>query len=128
MGYIVTIRDKAGVGPHFEREEIGSVELNILQARVDGLIEAMFTIPSPSGVRNHSITGYVNEEGLLIGLPVWGAVDDEHGVRPFAGDMVVCGLNERTGDSRLLTSDEVDWLEARWHTYGVLDLNTGSDD
>ncbi len=86
--------------------------LNTLQECVGGLIEPMFTIQSPVR-KNHSLTGYVNEEGLIINLPVYGAVNDRYGFRPFAGDMVIVGLNERTGDTVLLNENEIEWLRRR---------------
>ena len=94
----------------FEVVETDKVpSLQTLQEVVGGLIEAMFTVPSKYR-KGYSITGYVNEEGLLISLPIIGAVNDSYGFRPFAGPMVIAGLKNSTGDSVLLTSEEIELL------------------
>lgn len=85
--------------------------LETMQGVVGGLIETMFTIPSPYR-ENVEITGYVNEEGLLIGLPICGVVLDEYGYRPFAGNMVMTGLKD--GDTVSLTEGEVGYLRSSW--------------
>lgn len=81
-------------------------KLERLQEVVGGLIESMFTVPSPFR-RDISLTGYVNEEGLIYRLPMFAAVRDRYGVRPFAGNMVIVGLNEKNGETVLLTDEEI---------------------
>ena len=83
--------------------------LEALQSVVGGLIEPMFTVPSPVR-KNIELTAYVNEEGLCIGLPVRAAVVDSYGVRPFAGSMIIVGLDSE-GDTVLLDDSEIAFLE-----------------
>ena len=89
-----------------------------MQKIVGGMITPLFTRNSPYR-KNHAITGYVNDEGLLIGLP--------HGIifRPadatfdelqlIAGNLVICGLNEKTGDSTELDELEIAFMMKHIH-------------
>ena len=88
-------------------------ELDKLQEHVGGYSEPVFTVPSP--FRNQEVTGYVNEEGLLIGLPIKFAVSDSYGQRPFAGSLVIVGLT-RMGEGDVLTDEEIDHYLARIQT------------
>lgn len=82
------------------------------QEAVGGYVETMSRIKSP--FRSHvTIDAYVNEEGLIIGLPIYFAVMDEYGVRPFAGNIVFIGANDRTGDWVPLTDEEIDFIRDR---------------
>lgn len=87
------------------RDEITKPSLEYLQSIVDGLIEPIFTIDSP--VAQGEITGYVNEEGLLIPLPISGSIVFRGEYQPFAGNLIVVGLT-RNGESRGLTAEEAD--------------------
>lgn len=89
-----------------------SPTLEMLQSAVGGCIETMSRIMSPFR-KNVEIDAYVNEEGLLIGLPIYFAVLDEHGVRPFAGNIVFVGANFNTGNSVALTEDEINFIRDR---------------
>ena len=86
--------------------------LEMMQSAVGGSIETMTRIPSPTR-ENVEIDAYVNEEGLLIELPVVMAVYDEYGVRPFAGSIVFVGANDE-GESVSLTEEEIDFIRARY--------------
>ena len=90
-----------------ERVEVATT-LDSLQAAVGGLIEAAFTIPSKSR-KGYAITAYVNEEGLLYGLPIRVAL--LHGPRPspispLAGNVAITGLSP-DGESVDLTREEI---------------------
>lgn len=95
--------------------------LQELQGVVGGLIEPMFTIPSPLG-NGRQITGYVNEEGLMIGLPIMGAVHDESGYREFAGNMVVTALDSN-GDTLRMVEKEIIFISDCWTPSGDLILS-----
>lgn len=76
-----------------------------LQQIVGGYIEPFFTIPSPEG--NGDLTGYVNEEGLMMQLPMdFGVVHSPDYIVPLAGDAVITGLTDE-GETRGLTETEV---------------------
>jgi hypothetical protein len=78
--------------------------LDALQDVVGGYVEPFFTLPSPTGAG--SITGYVNEEGLMMGLPMaFGVVHSKDYIVPLAGDAVIVGLSD-DGESRGLTPEE----------------------
>jgi hypothetical protein len=97
--------------------------LSKLQKEVGGYIETMFTINSPLG-GNNCLTGFVNEEGLLQGLPVVMAVMDEHGYRPFAGDIVIVGLDYEEGETKPLTEVEEKWILSHFNEQtGILRLS-----
>lgn len=86
--------------------------LEMMQETVGGYIETMTRIPSPFR-KEVEIDAFVNEEGLLIGLPIVMAVMDDYGVRPFAGNVVFVGANIRTGESVALTAEEIDFIRDR---------------
>jgi hypothetical protein len=89
--------------------------LDALQATVGGYIEAAFTVPSPA--RNgYAITGYVNDEGLLVELPV-SAITSTNG--PLAGPLIVCGLNLSDGETAALTAEELEYLTERTRLLGA---------
>lgn len=95
--------------------------LEKMQAVVGGYIETMFRVNSP--FRKHiTLSGYVNEEGLIIGLPIVGAVVDEYGYRPFAGSMVIVAENDRTGNQSVMTQEEVDFLMQNLRQGRVFDM------
>jgi hypothetical protein len=85
-----------------------------LQVAVSGYIEPMFTVPSPEG-HHRELTGYVNEAGLIIGLPIFSCVRDAYGVRPFAGNMVITALT-KSGNTALLSDVEMGWLVGSFTT------------
>lgn len=77
-----------------------------LQEAVGGYVEPFFTEPSPFG--NGSLTGYVNEEGLVIGLPIsFGVYHSPEYIVPLAGNAVIVGLSD-DGDTRGLTDAEAE--------------------
>lgn len=91
-----------------------SPTLDEMQKVVGGLIEPMFTIPSPEG-GSRCLTGYVNEEGLLLSLPMFGFVGPSHReCFPFAGNMLVVGLDDKTGDTVPLTDAELEMVRRAW--------------
>ena len=83
--------------------------LEALQATVGGYIECAFNIPSPAR-KGYTLTGYVNDEGLLQRLPVC-VVASTCG--PLAGPVIVCGLDWRTGETVPLIEEELEWLAKR---------------
>ena len=88
-------------------------KLDEMQSVVGGLIEPMFTVPSPEG-GERMLTGYANEEGLLIGLPMLGWYQDERGSFPFAGNMVITALDYSTGDTVTMTEKETEAVKTIW--------------
>ena len=84
---------------------VGIPTLEQMQKVVGGYIETALRCPSPTR-KNISVDVYCNEEGLMIDLPI------QH-IRltdgsPLAGDLVIVGNNERTGNGVELTQDEID--------------------
>jgi len=126
-GYVkINVTDRAAViidTVHVDRVP----DLHALQDVVGGRIEPMFTVPSPHR-KNVELTAYVNEEGLCIGLPIIMAVSDSYGIRPFAGSMVIIGLDSRGDKPHVLLSDEeLEFFEQNIHTtptplfeYGIM--------
>lgn len=101
MHNVITIIDGK-----LKRAEIEGT-LEDLQAVVGGLITTLFTIPSPVGTE--LITGYVNDDGIALGLPInTGIVHDpkEYTVPAF-GNILISGVT-RQGESRSLTDEEQD--------------------
>jgi hypothetical protein len=89
--------------------------LETMQASVGGWIEPVFTEPSPVASRaagGFAITGYVNEEGMLIDMPVCAMLTYGDHIAPLAGNLLVCGLDTRTGETAALTPEELNWIEA----------------
>jgi Domain of unknown function (DUF3846) len=76
--------------------ELPNNDYATLREVVEGSIEAMFTVQVRG---NQYVTAYVNDEGLLIGLPKRAAVVADGFLRPFAGNMVVTGVNMKTGNT-----------------------------
>lgn len=97
-----------------EMVEIDGSGLDKMQECVGGLIEPVFTVCMPGRPSHLLITGYANEEARLFNLPELGGVFDEHGARSFAGQMVITGLNDKTGESRELTQAEKTWVKRAW--------------
>lgn len=96
--------------------------LDALQATVGGYIEAAFTVPSPTR-KGYAVTGYVNDEGLLIDLPV-SVITSNAG--PLAGPLIVCGLNLKDGETAALTAEEIEYLTERTHLLGAAGTLNGS--
>lgn len=87
--------------------------LGALQEVVDGWVEPFFTIPSPCG--KGSITGYVNEEGFIAQLPVdFGVIHSPDYIVPLAGNAVIVGQDDATGETRSLTLEEVNVITRLW--------------
>lgn len=74
-----------------------------LQKEVGGYIEAAFTVPSPEGGSRY-VTGYVNEEGLLRGLPMCLITADGNS---YSGNCIIVGLDYKTGETVPLTAREL---------------------
>jgi hypothetical protein len=79
--------------------------LDFLQAKVGGYIETAFRVQSPSHP-NRTIDAYVNEEGLLKGLPPSCGI-----TWPFkyvyAGPLVLIAGDNSTGETHGLTEEEI---------------------
>lgn len=82
--------------------------LQALQTQVDGYISAAFTFQRPGS--ETEITGYVNDEGLLMQLPITTVVKYPNGYEsPMAGPMVIVGLDEE-GETIGLSAEDVQFL------------------
>lgn len=96
-----------------EIEESKAGGIAFIQEAVGGYFESGFTIPSPRG-EPYALTGYVNDEGLLIRLPIHIAIRYPNGyVTLLAGSMMMQGLDTSTGESEWLTPEEVAYLQSR---------------
>jgi hypothetical protein len=81
--------------------------LGALQSIVGGYIEPFFDIESKRG---RSISGYVNEEGFVCGLPIhFGVVHSPDYIVPLAGDAVIVATDSN-GATQGLTEAEADLL------------------
>jgi len=80
--------------------------LKSLQKEVGGYIEAAFTVPSIDG-GSRFVTGYVNEEGLLIGLPMCLITADGGS---YSGPCIIVGLDYSTGETIPLSATELAWV------------------
>lgn len=80
--------------------------LKSLQKEVGGYIEAAFTVPSPDG-GDRFVTGYVNEEGLLLGLPMC-LITADGGT--YSGSCIIVGLDYSTGETVPLSATELAWV------------------
>lgn len=85
-------------------------KLDQLQKIVGGYIEPAFTVVSPLG-GHRCITGYVNEEGLLIDLPRFIFLSSVRYHTYLAGNMAIVGLDTSTGKTVTLTEDEIEWVK-----------------
>jgi hypothetical protein len=82
-------------------------KLEDLQKFVGGYIESGFTVASPDG-KSRSITGYVDEEGLINGkVREFYGVDVDGFKNAFVGPVIIIGLNERTGATVGLSETEI---------------------
>lgn len=105
---MLAITIKAG---KISKQDIGA-GLKAMQDLVGGYVEPFFTKRSP--VAAGDITGYVNEEGLMIGLPIdFGVFHSPDYIVPLAGDAVIVGLDEE-GETRGLTEDEAALILKRY--------------
>lgn len=84
--------------------------LDAMQETVRGYIAPAFTVPSPTRP-GFAVTGYVNDEGLLYDLPV--TLIHTESDDPLCGPVLICGLNETTGDTAPLDAAEIDWIKSR---------------
>lgn len=82
----------------------GVPTLTEMQAAVGGYIETALRVPSPDR-ENVTVDVYCNEEGLLMGLPLnfVRATDGSY----LAGDFVIVGCDESTGETVGLTTEEI---------------------
>lgn len=83
-----------------------SLGLKSLQKEVGGYIEAAFTVPSIDG-GSRFVTGYVNEEGLLLGLPMC-LITADGGT--YSGSCIIVGLDYNTGETVPLSATELAWV------------------
>lgn len=94
--------------------------IGYIQDAVGGTFDVAFTVPSPRG-GSYEITGYVNDEGLLIPLPVRIAIKYPNGyVNLMAGNMLIQGLDSDTGESIPLAEEDISYLMARRSFHEVL--------
>ncbi len=84
--------------------------LEAMQATVGGYIEPVFTIDSPTRP-GYALTGYVNDSGLIDGLPFTCFLDGAS--NPLAGPLLICGLRYEDGETAELTAEELDWIDKR---------------
>lgn len=107
LGYIALSVDELGE-VHPDRRE-GVPTLEDMQGVVGGYIDTAFRVPSPFR-KNVSIDFYVNDEGLLIGLPqVVGVLSDSY-KQVFAGSMVIVAGDERNGETVGMTDEEMTYI------------------
>ena len=83
-----------------------ALTLRELQSTVGGYVDVAFTVESPDG--DHFITGYVHDEGLLIGLPPVLF----YGSSFLAGPCIVVGLS-RDGETIPLTQSDIEHIVER---------------
>jgi hypothetical protein len=81
----------------------GIPDLATMQAAVGGLIETALRIPT--GRKDITVNVYCNEEGLLMGLPIYfkRGTDGSY----LAGDFVIVGGDESNGETVGLTLEEI---------------------
>ena len=84
--------------------------LAAMQDTVGGYIAPAFTVPSPTRP-GFAVTAYVNDEGILIDLPL--TLYHTESEDPLFGPVLVCGLDETTGDTAPLDADELAWITGR---------------
>lgn len=82
----------------------GVPTLTEMQEVVGGYIETALRVPSPDR-RGFTVDVYCNEEGLCLGLPLnfVRATDGSY----LAGDFVIVGCDESTGETVGLTTEEI---------------------
>lgn len=101
-----------GVHAMFATHDVATPpSLSKMQEIVGGYIAPAFTIPSPMG-KGREITGYVNDEGLCIGLPQFIIMTGIGGYQGLAGNMLILGLS-KTGKTVTLHPDEVSFMMKR---------------
>lgn len=96
----------------------GVPTLRDMQNAVGGYIELALAIASPTR-KNVTVDAYCNEEGRLIGLPVFFVPSPKgtnRGAWPVAGNLVVAATNQRTGKTVAATSEELDAALSNWTT------------
>ena len=81
----------------------GRPTLEVMQAAVGGYIETALRIPM--GRKNITVDVYCNEEGLCLGLPIYfkRGTDGSY----LAGDFVIVGGDDSTGEQADLTLEEI---------------------
>lgn len=94
--------------------------LGAMQSTVGGYIEPAFTVASPTR-KGYAVTGYVNDSGLIDGLPITAliAYEDSNGAHPLSGPLLVCGLDTTNGETVPLTLDEIEWVQRRTYLYAA---------
>lgn len=83
-----------------------------MQMAVGGYIECAFKTRSPTrSATGHILVAYVNEEGLLEGLPRFITAQGTTGMlQTYAGNMVITAVEVEEGDTEAMTQDEVDYI------------------
>ena len=82
----------------------GVPTLSEMQAVVGGYIESALRVPSPQR-KGITVDVYCNEEGLLMGLPIQFVRGTDGSY--LAGDFVIVGVNEDTGETVGLSTEEI---------------------
>ena len=87
-------------------------QLKEMQDIVGGYIEPCFTIESPFRP-NFLLTAYVNEEGLLIGLPiVFHVLYPNRAAVGMAGNVVFTAMEPEDGRTTAMTEQEVEFIKS----------------
>lgn len=82
----------------------GVPTLTEMQSAVGGYIETALRVPSPDR-ENVTVDVYCNEEGLLMGLPIQFVRGTDGSY--LAGDFVIVGCDDLTGNTIGLTTEEI---------------------
>ena len=82
----------------------GKPTLEKMQEVVGGYIETAVRCPSPTR-KNITVDAYVNEEGLLINLPIDHVRMTDRSY--LAGNIVITGADENTGNTVEITKEEL---------------------
>ena len=83
-------------------ESVETIDLDFLQEAVGGYIEAV-------GLSSYEATMYVNEEGLIRGLPM-NPLASEIAGQLLVGDVVIVGPTNEDGEDTGLSDEQIDSL------------------
>ena len=82
----------------------GLPNLEQMQAVVGGLIETAYR--GATNRKNITVDIYCNEEGLILDLPV--SVLRRVDMSPIAGNLIIVGGDNSTGETASLTTEEIE--------------------
>lgn len=82
----------------------GVPSLEAMQKAVGGYICTALRVPSPTRA-DIAVDVFCNDEGLILGLPINHVRLTD--MSPLAGDLIIVGADENTGESVPLTRDEI---------------------